>query len=93
MTLHPTPGAGTAFPPPRWRGGEARTGERRPVLHSRVRTNMEGSNCTTIATSPVSLGDAQTEEDIDALADYVEITIKALKRSLKARQERERQQA
>jgi hypothetical protein len=30
-------------------------------------------------------GDAQTEEDIDALADYVEITIKALKRSLKAR--------
>jgi hypothetical protein len=39
------------------------------------------------------LGDAQTEEDIDALADYVEITIKALKRSFKARQERERQQA
>jgi hypothetical protein len=30
-------------------------------------------------------GDAQTEEDLDALADYVEITIKALKRSLKAR--------
>ena len=28
-------------------------------------------------------GDAQTEEDIDALADYVDITIKALKRSLK----------
>lgn len=32
-------------------------------------------------------GEAQTEEDIDALADYVEITVKALKRSLKARQE------
>jgi hypothetical protein len=30
-------------------------------------------------------GDAQTEEDIDALADYVDITIKALKRSLKAK--------
>ena len=30
-------------------------------------------------------GDANSEEDIDALADYVEITIKALKRSLKAR--------
>jgi cell division protein ZapA (FtsZ GTPase activity inhibitor) len=30
-------------------------------------------------------GEAQTEEDIDALADYVDITIKALKRSLKAR--------
>jgi hypothetical protein len=30
-------------------------------------------------------GEAKTEEDIDALADYVEITIKALKRSLKAR--------
>jgi hypothetical protein len=30
-------------------------------------------------------GDAQTEEDIDALADYVNITIKALKRSLKAK--------
>ena len=29
-------------------------------------------------------GDAQTEEDIDALKDYVDITIKALKRSLKA---------
>lgn len=29
-------------------------------------------------------GDAHTEEDIDALADYVEITIKALKRSLKS---------
>lgn len=29
-------------------------------------------------------GDAHTEEDIDALADYVVITIKALKRSLKA---------
>jgi hypothetical protein len=29
-------------------------------------------------------GDARTEEDIDALADYVEITIKALKRSLKS---------
>ncbi len=28
-------------------------------------------------------GEAHTEEDIDALADYVEITIKALKRSLK----------
>ena len=25
---------------------EARTAERRPVLHSRVRTNMEGSKCT-----------------------------------------------
>ncbi len=33
------------------------------------------------------LGEARTEEDIDALADYVEITIKALKRSLKARQD------
>ena len=32
-------------------------------------------------------GDAHTEEDIDALADYVEITIKALKRSLKAQAE------
>jgi cell division protein ZapA (FtsZ GTPase activity inhibitor) len=32
-------------------------------------------------------GEAATEEDIDALADYVDITIKALKRSLKARQE------
>lgn len=32
-------------------------------------------------------GDARTEEDIDALADYVDITIKALKRSLKAREE------
>ena len=31
-------------------------------------------------------GEARTEEDIDALADYVEITIKALKRSLKSRQ-------
>ena len=31
-------------------------------------------------------GDAHTEEDIDALADYVEITIKALKRSLKSQQ-------
>ncbi len=30
-------------------------------------------------------GDAQTEEDIDALKDYVDITIKALKRSLKAK--------
>lgn len=30
-------------------------------------------------------GDAQTEEDIDALADYVDITIKALKRSLKSK--------
>ncbi len=29
-------------------------------------------------------GEAQTAEDLDALADYVEITIKALKRSLKA---------
>jgi hypothetical protein len=29
-------------------------------------------------------GEAHTEEDIDALADYMEITIKALKRSLKA---------
>jgi hypothetical protein len=29
--------------------------------------------------------EAQTEEDIDALADYVEITIKALKRSKGAR--------
>jgi hypothetical protein len=29
-------------------------------------------------------GEAHTEEDIDALADYVEITIKALKRSLKS---------
>ena len=29
-------------------------------------------------------GEARTEEDIDALADYVEATIKALKRSLKA---------
>ena len=29
-------------------------------------------------------GDAHSEEDIDALADYVEITIKALKRSLKS---------
>jgi hypothetical protein len=28
-------------------------------------------------------GEARTEEDIDALADYVAITIKALKRSLK----------
>lgn len=36
-------------------------------------------------------GEAQTEEDIDALADYVEITVKALKRSLKARQEQEKQ--
>ena len=33
-------------------------------------------------------GDARTEEDIDALADYVEITIKALKRSLKSHNER-----
>jgi hypothetical protein len=32
-------------------------------------------------------GDARTEEDIDALADYVDITIKALKRSLKAREQ------
>ena len=33
-------------------------------------------------------GEAQTEEDIDALADYVDITIKALlKRSLKAREQ------
>jgi len=32
-------------------------------------------------------GEAQTEEDIDALGDYVEITIKALKRSLKAKQQ------
>jgi len=32
-------------------------------------------------------GEAQTEEDIEALADYVEITIKALKRSLKASQD------
>ncbi len=32
-------------------------------------------------------GDAKTEEDIDALADYVDITIKALKRSLKAREQ------
>jgi hypothetical protein len=31
-------------------------------------------------------GEAQTEEDIDALSDYVDATIKALKRSLKARQ-------
>ncbi len=31
-------------------------------------------------------GEAHTEEDIDALADYVDITIKALKRSLKAKQ-------
>jgi hypothetical protein len=29
-------------------------------------------------------GDAHSEEDIDALADYVEITIRALKRSLKS---------
>ena len=28
-------------------------------------------------------GEAQTEEDLDALADYMEITVKALKRSLK----------
>ena len=28
-------------------------------------------------------GEAQTEEDLDALADYTEITVKALKRSLK----------
>ncbi len=32
-------------------------------------------------------GEAKTEEDIDALADYVDITIKALKRSLKAREQ------
>ena len=31
-------------------------------------------------------GEAETEEDIDALKDYVDITIKALKRSLKSRQ-------
>jgi hypothetical protein len=31
-------------------------------------------------------GEARTEEDIDALADYVKITINALKRSLKAQQ-------
>jgi hypothetical protein len=30
-------------------------------------------------------GEAQTEEDIDALKDYVDITIKALKRSLKSK--------
>jgi hypothetical protein len=30
-------------------------------------------------------GEAETEEDLDALADYVELTVKALKRSLKAR--------
>jgi len=30
-------------------------------------------------------GEAETEEDLDALKDYVEITIKALKRSLKSR--------
>jgi hypothetical protein len=36
------------------------------------------------------LGEAKTEEDLDALADYVEITIKALKRSLKAKQEEEK---
>ncbi len=30
-------------------------------------------------------GEARTEEDIDALTDYVEITVKALKRSLKTR--------
>jgi hypothetical protein len=35
------------------------------------------------------LGEAKTEEDIDALADYVDITIKALKRSLKSRQTQE----
>ncbi len=32
-------------------------------------------------------GDAKTEEDIDALADYIDLTIKALKRSLKVRQQ------
>lgn len=32
-------------------------------------------------------GEAHSEEDIDALADYVEITIKALKRSLKSQQD------
>ncbi|MEP7363217.1 MAG: hypothetical protein ABI972_08175 [Acidobacteriota bacterium] len=32
-------------------------------------------------------GEATADEDIDALSDYVEITIKALKRSLKARSE------
>lgn len=31
------------------------------------------------------LGEAQAEEDIDALNDYVKATINALKRSLKAR--------
>jgi hypothetical protein len=31
-------------------------------------------------------GEARTEEDIDALKEYVDITIKALKRSLKADQ-------
>ncbi len=34
-------------------------------------------------------GEARTEEDIDALADYVAITIKALKRSLKQEREEE----
>jgi hypothetical protein len=32
------------------------------------------------------IGEAQTEEDLDALADYMEITVKALKRSLRAAQ-------
>ena len=36
-------------------------------------------------------GDAQTDEDIDALADYAAITIKALKRSLRVRQEQDLQ--
>lgn len=31
-------------------------------------------------------GEAQTADDLDALADYVEITVKALKRSLKSAQ-------
>ncbi len=34
-------------------------------------------------------GEARTDEDIDALADYVEITIKALKRSLRSRGEQQ----